>query len=79
MNKMKKFAVGLMSLAFAAFIGVQSTFAAAVDYASSSAAVEDATSGLGTVMLTNSLKVIAIALSVWALFWAVGKLRKHTK
>jgi hypothetical protein len=76
---LKGLAITVGAFAFALIVGVQNSLAVAIDYASSSGAVDDATSGLTSVMISNSLKVIGIALSVWALFWAVGKLRKHTK
>lgn len=75
----KGLAITMGAFAFIVLAGVYNASAAAIDYASSSGAVDDATSGLTAVMISNSLKVIGIALSVWALFWAVGKLRKHTK
>ena len=58
---------------------IASAQAAAVDYASTTAALGDATSGLGSTLLNGSLIVIGIALSVWGLFFLVGKLRKITK
>ena len=61
------------------FLGIAAANAAAVDYASTTAAVNDATSGLGSVLLNGSLVVIGIALSVWGLFFLVGKLRKITR
>lgn len=78
-NILKKISIGFAALAVMFTVGVGQTFAAAVDYASSTGAVDDATSGLGSALLGNSLKVIGIALSVWALFWAIGKLRKTVK
>lgn len=75
----RNFALSTGAFAIILVASAAKVSAAAIDYASSSQAADDATSGLQSVMLTNSLKVIGIALSVWALFWAVGKLRKHTK
>jgi len=58
---------------------IKSAAAAAVDYASTTAALNDATIGLGSTLLNGSLIVIGIALSVWGLFFLVGKLRKITR
>jgi hypothetical protein len=58
---------------------IASAQAAAVDYASTSQALVDATSGLSATLLNGSLIVIGIALGVWGLFFLVGKLRKITK
>lgn len=60
-------------------LGIPAALAAPIDYASTTAAVDDATSGLGATLLSGSLKVIGIALGVWGLFFLVGKLRKITK
>lgn len=76
--KYKAQAVGLFALAFM-FAATAATHAAAIDYASTTAAVDDATSGLGSMLISGSLKVIGIALGVWGLFFLIGKLRKHTK
>lgn len=79
MNRLKKFAVGLGAFAFMAAVGASQALAAPIDYASTTAAVDDATSGLGSMLISGSLKVIGIALGVWGLFFLIGKLRKHTK
>jgi len=59
--------------------GIAAANAAAIDYASTTAALADATSGLAPVLLNGSLIVVGIALSVWGLFFLVGKLRKITR
>lgn len=59
--------------------GIPSAMAAPIDYASTSQAITDATSGLGSTLITGSLSVVGIALGVWGLFFLVGKLRKITK
>lgn len=79
MSKLKNYALGLGAFAFMAAVGVSNALAAPIDYASTTAAVDDATSGLGSMLISGSLKVIGIALGVWGLFFLIGKLRKHTK
>lgn len=61
------------------YLGIAAANAEAVDYASTTQALTDATSGLGSTLLNGSLIVIGIALSVWGLFFLVGKLRKITR
>lgn len=81
MNKLKGLVIGAFAFAFMAVVGLTASnaYAAAIDYASTTSAVDDATSGLPAVLFSGSLKVIGIALGIWALFFLIGKLRKHTK
>ena len=76
---LKKISAGLVGAFAFAVVVTNNVMAAAVDYASTTGAIDDATSGLPEVLFGGSLKVIGIALGLWGLFWLVGKLRKMIK
>lgn len=71
--------IGLASVGGAVILKAKMAAAEALDYASSTGAVEDITANMGTSLTAIALKVIGIAAGLFFIFWGWKKVKALIK
>jgi uncharacterized membrane protein len=71
--------VGLGAVGGAVLLKAKMVAAAAIDYASSTGAVDDITANMGNSLTSIALKVIGIAAGLFLIFWGFKKVRQLIK
>lgn len=79
MKFLKKLGLGLAALGAGLMLAPSASKAADFDASSTQGIISTALSGVTPTLVYGIGAILVIGLSIWAIFFVVGKLRKHVK